>query len=69
MDHKTGTYEFKQGDRVEVVAGMFEGVKDKVIFVDYVDRNVELHAGVCIGFARVLNLIKGRADDVTGSMK
>jgi len=69
MNHKTGIYEFRKGDKVEVIAGMFDGTPGKVQWIDYRERNVSLEAGVCVGFDRVLNLTKGRADDVTGLLK
>lgn len=69
MDHKTGIYEFRVGDNVEVVSGMFDGTPGRVQFVDYLERNVELEASLCVGFDRVLNLTKGRADDVSGLLK
>ena len=69
MDHKTGIYELRKGDKVEIVSGMHDGVKGRVQFVDYNERFIGLKFGVDVGFDRVLNLTKGRADDVTGLLK
>jgi transcription antitermination factor NusG len=58
--------EFAVSDRVEVVSGMFDGVKGRVTEVDIQNRNVEINKNICVGFGMVLNLEKGRKDDVSG---
>jgi preprotein translocase subunit YajC len=58
--------EFAVGDRVEVVSGMFDGIKGRVTHVDNENRNIDIGPEICVGFDYVLNLEKGRKDDVSG---
>jgi hypothetical protein len=60
------TIEFLVSDRVEVVSGMFDGVKGRVTSIDNENKTIEIGKGVCVGFGMAINLEKCRKDDIDG---
>src|SRR5690606_24388350 len=59
MDHETGIWQFKKGDKVEVISGVHDGAKGRVIDVDYRKCILWILSGeveIEVIFERVLNL-------------